>query len=379
MQEFLDGRELPGHGIVIDSGARVSSRLGRKQHLKQRGLWMAIAWALLSWVGLAEATVPHEGSFSGEIGVYAARIDPGASSFTVLASDEHNPDVSFPLASSFKPVILYEVLSDIDAGTLAWGTRVDIPASDYSLDDGRIPRRATIRRLAKKMIRVSHNTSTDVLFKQVGIGAPEATLAAWGLSGMRIVMPTREFWLALSGLVPALFPENDLPAAAAFAASTRAAQSAVVEQVRAAGSGFDTDTIDAALADFYGFQNYNQSTTFDILDDVDNIATPREMAQFYWRLFFDNGFTEQTDKRLRGLMRRGDGAIDRRAIAVPLRYWGGKGGSDLGMGSVAGYGETRNGNHIIYAILGSHMVNENADLNIIDDLITWVFDTFDTP
>ncbi len=348
--------------------------------MKQGGLWMAISWALLSWVGLAEATVPFVGSFSGELGVYAARIDPGASSFTVLASDEHNPDLSFPLASSFKPVVLYEVLSDIDAGTLEWRTRIDIPSSDYSLDDDRVPKRATIRRLLKKMIRVSHNTSTDVLFKQVGVDAPEATLAAWSLSGMRIVMPTREFWLALSGLVPALFPENDLPAAAAaFAASTRAAQSAVVEQVRAAGSGFDTNTIDGALADFYGFQNYNQSTTFDILDDVDNIATPREMAQFYWRLFFDNGFTEKTDKRLRSLMRRGDSAIDRRAISVPLRYWGGKGGSDLGMGSVAGYGETRNGNHIIYAILGSHMVNENADLNIIDDLITWVFDTFDTP
>ena len=157
--------------------------------MKQRGLWMAIASALLSWVGLAEATVPFVGSFSGELGVYAARIDPGASSFTVLASDEHNPDVSFPLASNFKPVILYEVLSDIDAGTLAWKTRIDIPASDYSLDDDRVPKRATIRRLAKKMIRVSHNTSTDVLFKQVGLDAPEATLAAWSLSGMRIRLP----------------------------------------------------------------------------------------------------------------------------------------------------------------------------------------------
>ena len=60
---------------------------------------------------------------------------------------------------------------------------------------------------------------------------------------------------------------------------------------------------------------------------------------------------------------------------MPLSYWGGKGGSDLGMGSMVGYGITKSGHHIIYAILGAHMTREQADWRILEDLLTWVFDT----
>jgi len=37
------------------------------------------------------------------------------------------------------------------------------------------------------------------------------TLSNMGLSDVRIVLPTRESWLALSGLVPNVFPYDELP------------------------------------------------------------------------------------------------------------------------------------------------------------------------
>ena len=46
---------------------------------------------------------------------------------------------------------------------------------------------------------------------------------------------------------------------------------------------------------------------------------------------------------------------------------------------VAGYGETTRGNHILYAIMASRSTNEDADLDRIDQLITWTFDTLDAP
>lgn len=325
-------------------------------------------------------TVPYVENFTGTIGVYAVTVDPQALTFAPLEAVEYQADASHPLASSFKPAVLYEALADIDAGSLAWRDRIAISSADHSLDGGRFPRRGSVRSLAKKMIKKSHNTSTDVLFKQVGIGAPTATLASWGLSGMRIVMPTREFWVSLSGLVPSEFPYGSLPSAAAdFDALTRSEQIAVVEALRSGGASLSADAIDAATGDFYDMDTYNRATTFAILDDVDNLASARQMAEFYWRLFFANGLGADADEQLRKIMKKGDGRIDRREIEVPIRYWGGKGGSDLGMGSVAGYGETRAGNHVIYAILGSHMTNENRDWTIIEDLITWVFDTLDAP
>jgi hypothetical protein len=197
---------------------------------------------------------------------------------------------------------------------------------------------------------------------------------------MRVVMPTREFWLTLGGLVPSVFPSGALATdAAAFAASTPTEQIATVGEVRTGGSGVEVDTIDVSLDDFYAFRSYGEGATFDILDDIDNVATPREMAMFYWHLFFDSGPSEEQDKQLRKIMKRGDRGIDKRQINVRLRYWGGKGGSDLGMSCVAGYGETGNGNHILYAIFASHSTNEEADLDRIDQLITWTFDTLDLP
>jgi beta-lactamase class A len=346
----------------------------------QRGVLAAAAFAagLLCAPPSFSQTVPYTGTFTGDLGVYAVTVDPDATTFTVLSSVSYMPDDAFPLASSFKPILLLETLRRVDAGEIGLKDVVDIPAAWHSLDGGRLPSRARVKKLAKNMIRSSHNTSTDTLFKLVGLGAPTATLEAWGLGGMRIVMPTREFWLALSGLVPDHFPLPSLPtAAAAFAAGDRASQVAAVEALQAAGAAIDVDTLDVALDDFYEFDTHNRATAFAILDDVDNLATPRQMVEFYWHLFFDSGLSAESASFLRKTMRRGDGAIDRRSIRVPLRAWGGKGGDDLGMGSVAGYGETRAGNHVIYAIMGRHMTNEDRDWTIIEDLIAWVFDTLD--
>ena len=167
--------------------------------------------------------------------------------------------------------------------------------------------------------------------------------------------------------------------APAFAASGTSAQLATVAALGTEGAAFHPDAIEAATDDFYEFRDYNRATTFDILDDIDNVASPRAMARAWWHLIFANGLSDDSDERLRKILKRGDGAIDRRSIDVKLNFWAGKGGSDLGMGSMAGYGETRAGRHIVYAVMGARMRNEDADWVILEDTLTWVFDTLDAP
>ena len=101
------------------------------------------------------------------------------------------------------------------------------------------------------------------------------------------------------------------------------------------------------------------------------------MVKYLHHFFFDNGLSEVWNKKMWKVMAIGDKKEERRKIKVKLKYWGGKGGNDLGMETVAGYAETKNGNHIIYAIFGSHMIDEEADVEIINSLIIWVFDTLD--
>ena len=325
---------------------------------------------------ITQAEVPFVDRFTGVVGVYAAVVDPDADSYEELAVVRHGETRSFPLASTFKLFVLLEVMKAVDSGELGWRERLAIQPEDWSLDSGRPPAHMTVSRLVRRMIKSSHNTSSDVLFKHVGLGRPETTLAGLGLQRVRVTLPTREFWVALAGLAPDIFPYDHLPAAAlTCAGADRAQQIRQVEAVRRAGAGHTVARIDTASDDFYRFRTWPRDTAFEILDNLDNTARPDDLARFVHHLFLRNGLSSRNDKRLRKVLASGDGALDRRQIEVPLSYWGGKGGSDLGMGSMAGYGITRSGHHIIYAILGAHMTREQADWRILEDLLTWVFDT----
>lgn len=322
--------------------------------------------------------VPFVDDFSGRLGFYAATIDPDADAFEPLSALRHNESASHPLASSFKLFVLLEVMRQLDAGLMDWDERIEIPSSSYSLDGGRLPKRMKVSQLVERMIVRSHNTSTDVLFKRIGLGAPSQRLTELGLHGVRVVLPTREFWLSLSGLVPDIFPANGLPSGAAdFAALPRTGQVEVAERLRQEGARFTPRQIEQSVDDFYAFANYDRPTSFAILDDIDNVASPGELMAFLHHLFFANGLSQRWNEQLRQTLARGDAAVDRAAITVPLVYWGGKGGSDMGMGSVVGYGETARGRHVLYAITGSHMRRENADWRIIEQLLGWAFNTLD--
>ena len=74
-------------------------------------------------------TVPYVENFTGTIGVYAVTVDPQALTFAPLEAVEYQADASHPLASSFKPAVLYEALADIDAGSLAWRDRIAISSA----------------------------------------------------------------------------------------------------------------------------------------------------------------------------------------------------------------------------------------------------------
>lgn len=356
--------------------------------MRNRGVWLAllllivgssrslcVAAAAASSPPAATAEIPGVEQFSGIVGLYVAVVDPEADGYRELDVRRYGEDRAFPLASTFKLFVLLEVMQAIDRGDLGWSQRLPIAPDARSLDGGRPPAQMPVRRLARRMIRDSHNTSTDVLYKAVGLERPSARLGTVGLPDIRVTLPTREFWVALGGLAPAVFPYEDLLAAASdYAAADRAEQLRRIEAVVGAGRGLTVDRIDRATEDFYDFGRWSREEAFAILDDLDNAARPDDLVRFVHHLFLDNGLTASSDARMRRLLAKGDRAVDRRAIRVPLSYWGGKGGSDLGMGSMAGYGVTRSGRHVLYAALGAHMRQENADWRILEELLGWAFD-----
>ncbi len=199
-----------------------------------------------------QGEVPFVDRFTGVVGVYAAVVDPDADSYEELAVVRYGETRAFPLASTFKLFVLLEVMKAVDSGELGWRERLVVQPKDWSLDSGRPPARMTVSRLVRRMIKDSHNTSSDVLFKHVGLGSPETTLVGLSMERIRVTLPTREFWVALAGLAPVIFPYDRLPAAAlTYASADRAKQIRQVEAVRGAGGGHTVAQIDKASNDFY--------------------------------------------------------------------------------------------------------------------------------
>lgn len=321
--------------------------------------------------------IPGIENFTGNIGVYAVKVDTTANGFVPLEEIQLNPTNLFPLASTFKIFVLLEVMKKINSGQLDWKQKIEVLEKDESLDSLYFRRKKPLKLFIKKMIKISDNTSADICFNLAGLESPSITLSNLGIADARITIPTREFWLMLSGLVTN-FPYDNLPETATnYAAISRNEQVKVVESVKAEGAKFSVEEIGNASDNFYSFKTYNQNQAFDIVDNIDNVASPKSMVKFLYHFFFDNGLSEKWNKKMRKLIANGDKKTDRRKIKVKLKYWGGKGGNDLGMETVAGYAETKKGNHIIYAIFGSHMIDEDEDVEIINSLITWVFDTLD--
>jgi len=336
-----------------------------------------ILLTLLLLSNVKGSSFPNTNNFSGKIGVYAAIVNTSSNTYFPEKEICINDTELFPLASAFKTFVLLEVIKKIDAGQLDWKQKIHILAKDESLDSKKYRGKKPLKSFIKKMIKISDNTAADICFKSAGIILPTVTLSNLGLSNARITMPTREYWLALSGLVTN-FPYDDLPAAALnYAAMTSDEQVKFVEDVREGGAEFSLEQIENATEDFYSFKTYDKNQTFEILDNIDNAISAKDMVVYLHYFFFKNGLSEKWNKKLRKIMSKGDKRMDKKQIKVKLKYWGGKGGSDLGILTAAGYGETKNGNHILYAVFGSHIINEDADTETINSMLEWIFATLD--
>jgi len=140
----------------------------------------------------------------GSMGVAVVHIESGRSAYL-------NPDVAYPMASTYKVPLAVEVLHRIDSGTLKLTDRVDIGIDDYSPGSGMIAKllddpglSVSVLNLLEIMLLISDNTATDRLMELVGGGAAvNARMAALGIKGISVDRPTIELigdWLGLEDM-----------------------------------------------------------------------------------------------------------------------------------------------------------------------------------
>jgi hypothetical protein len=273
---------------------------------------------------------------------------------TVLAQYACRADDVFPLASSFKLFVLHALLEDVAAGRRSLDTAIPTVRAATSLGD-RKPQLSPLRRLAQMMIYHSGNTASDVLFKLVGLDAPQRLIARLGLEQTRVVLPTREYYVIIAGLDPEFPPDDLLQATARFAALAPAAQAACIAQVAARAANLSTREIEKATEPVYRYQRYTRPETYRILDQLDNVSTPRAMLRLMRFLRAGGDLPPALAAEMHSILARGDGGRDAGCFHGKVRAWGGKGSSDLSQASLNGYAEAPDGCILVYSLLSSHL------------------------
>ncbi|WP_369850132.1 serine hydrolase [Deinococcus sp. RM] len=279
---------------------------------------------------------PHH--LSGQLGLWVAEVDPVT--LSVRRAVATNPDSVFPLASTYKQAVLWALLRDIDAGRVSPQERFDVTRQNQSLGsypfDG-----SDVRTLSERMIRNSDNTATDILHRRVGLGAVQDVADRLGLCRTRLILPTKAWWVAQTGL------------SATFNGTARWVGARGDEQRRIAAL-IDGDA-QRYRADYVQrkLNNHFDHRRDDAVDaQVYNLSTPYEFGTLVAQEFLRPDLSEPSRRWQRDVMALGYG---KSALTLThqkrVRYVGAKGGNGWHLLTYSGYIETTDGHHLVYVFM----------------------------
>ena len=123
----------------------------------------------------------------GTMGVAAVHIESGRAAYL-------NPDVPFPMASTYKVPIAVQLLHLVDEGVLSLDKMIDIKRPHYSPGSGMISRllndpgvSLSLLNLLELMLLISDNSATDLCLREAGGGeAVTERMRAIGIEGIKV-------------------------------------------------------------------------------------------------------------------------------------------------------------------------------------------------
>ncbi|OLV17502.1 serine hydrolase [Deinococcus marmoris] len=232
-------------------------------------------------------------ALSGRLGLWVAEIDPRT--LQPIRAVGTNPNSVFPLASTYKQAVLWALLREFDAGRLSPNERFDVTRENQSLGsypfDG-----SNVKALSVRMIANSDNTATDILHRRVGLGRVQDVADGLGLCRTRLILPTRDWWVAEAGL------------SGTFNGTTRWASATGKDRARLAA------LIDADARKYRAdYVQYKLDRYFDTRHDpandlrVHNLSTPYELGTLLAHEFLRPGLSPRAVKWQRDVMALGFG------------------------------------------------------------------------
>jgi len=279
---------------------------------------------------------PHH--LSGQLGLWVAEVDPVT--LSVRRAVATNPDRVFPLASMYKQAVLWALLRGVDSGVVDPAERFTVTRQNQSLGsypfDG-----SDVRTLSERMIRNSDNTATDILHRRVGLNAVQDVADRLGLCRTRLILPTKAWWVAQTGL------------SATFNGTSRWTGAHGDEQRRIAAlidqdaQRYRADYVQGKLNDHF---DHRRDDAVDA--QVYNLSTPYEFGTLVAQEFLRPDLSETSRRWQREVMALGFG---KSALTLThqnrVRYMGAKGGNGWQLLTYSGYLETTDGRHLVYVFM----------------------------
>nr|WP_309572136.1 serine hydrolase [Deinococcus sp.] len=279
---------------------------------------------------------PHP--LGGQVGLWVAVVDPVT--LEPVRAVGTNPDSVFPLASSYKQAVLWALLRAFDRGRISPTQRFDVTRENQSL--GSYPFDGTnVKELSIRMIRHSDNTATDILHRAVGLQAVQEVADGLGLCRTRVILPTRDWWVAEAGLSPT-FNGTGRWATARGPERTRLA-----ELIDADSRRYRADYLQRQLD---GYFDHRYDPTRSLL--TMNVSTPYEFGTLLAAEFLKPGLSARARAWQREVMALGYG---RSALQLQreakVAWFGGKGGNGWRILTYTGFVELKDGRKVVYAYM----------------------------
>lgn len=170
---------MPSSGAFSELNTKKS-----KQYISDSGL-----------IQLYDNIVMHSTATDGVVGVGIIHLETGRELYL-------NRNERFPMASSVKLPVAVHLMKLVDEGKTRLDSLIAIKSTDFSPGSGRIKyqaasgKRLSLEYLMEKMLTISDNTATDIIFKAVG--GPSAVNASMKSSGIEGMSVDRPIYLMLS-------------------------------------------------------------------------------------------------------------------------------------------------------------------------------------
>lgn len=317
-----------------------------------------------SAVSAAVTATPLPAVVSGRVAFNAVIATPGlAVQRSVTLGDI---DTVFPLASTFKPLVVRGIFRDVDAGRLKLNTKLTTTEANRSIEG--YPKGANeVRELARRAIYLSDNTASDILHIAYGPDRlAREVRAKWPCTS--VLNTTKTWWAAQAGMLSTVVGPDTLGGLRTLAAAPFEDRVRRAGQLIAASQRVSAPALEKVLDDYFHGPSYTPELEFY----VQPTSTAREFTNLALQVYSGADLKPATRDVYRAVMQTG--CCRPKAPRLKTKYWAAKAGSGWRILTLSGMVELPDGRVMAYTYLNDQSTVTDAEEmeKQIRPVVTWI-------